>query len=100
MVRRNRAWPFDFTITWGQSDRTLRLEGKIDPADPGSGPTYDSGGTPGCPACVDYLNVFLVHTRKDGKIMERALEKISDNDFEKLEQIIFERESEDWNNED
>ena len=66
--------PFDFTLKHG-NDRTLRLKGHVTPYSPAV--MYLSNGDPGYPEDggeIEDLEIFLVHKRKDGKLVEKYLE--------------------------
>jgi hypothetical protein len=93
-VRRNDQ--FDFTVSWGERDHTLRLTGSIAPYSPAV--PWLRNGDPGYPAEggeIEDLRIFLVHSRKDGRKVERELEDPAGKLGEQLEDTIYEKATED-----
>ncbi len=70
--------------------RSVRVEGSIDPGEAPTGPSYACGGTPGCPASIDDLSIFLIRDRKDGKRAERELADPKGKLYDELEYAILE----------
>ena len=80
---------FSFEKTWGKRDRLLLLAGSISPYEPQRGPTYDCGGTPEVPACIEDLAIVLIHKRKDGTLRKRDVPDKSGKLAEALEETIW-----------
>lgn len=89
--------PFDFTLEY--RDHTLRVTGSISPAESERGPSYSSGGEPGCPACVEDLEIRLQQEYHSGPphfrlfTRERLLADPKGKLAEELEAAIFEHET-------
>jgi hypothetical protein len=71
----------DFTIDG--REHTVRINGEISPGYPATGPTYDCGGTPEEPPCVEDYEVWLVLWRNGRSVKERKIE----DDGKILEQL-------------
>jgi hypothetical protein len=80
-----KSHSFDMTLTW--EGESIQAVGSIDPGEAATGPTYDCGGTPGCPAMVDEVQFFA----EDGSEIEDPDGKI----LAALEDTIMERAGED-----
>lgn len=66
---------FSFCAKFGENNRTLRLVGQISPYYPAV--MYLRNGDPGYPAEggeIEDCEVSVVHTRKDGRKVERKIE--------------------------
>ena len=82
---------FDFETTLGERDHVLRVTGAIMPIIPARG----LGGPleyayPAEGGAVENLRIFLVHKRKDGRLVERELQDPKGKLFSWLEERIAE----------
>lgn len=86
MTRRNHE--FEMAVTY--KGHELRVTGTVTPEVPETGPTYDCGGTPAEPACIEDMEIVLVHRRKDGTIRKRELGELPSKLYNDVEALIFE----------
>lgn len=87
------ARSFDFTTTWGERDRTIRIVGSISPYYPAA--RYLRNGDPGYPAEggeIEDLAIVLIHKRKDGGIMKRDVPDKSGKLAAALSEMIYEHD--------
>ena len=97
-MKKNRGHYFNEEVTY--KGHSLRIEGDVTPGSPATGPTYDCGGYPGDPPCIEDYTVYLIHIKKDGKHKERKIEdtdgKIIEAVHDELHESAHENSEPDW----
>ena len=86
-MSRRKGWSFDAEIV--HKGHTLRVVGEVSRSWPGTGPTYDCGGTPPEGGDIEALTIFLVRKTKTGT-KERLLEDPDGDLADKIEDAIYE----------
>lgn len=76
-MRPSPHFTMPFEVERGRATVEYEVEFEIDPEEAPTGPTYDCGGTPGCPASVSSKTVYFVGKKTCPTCLGCGLVKLS-----------------------